>query len=276
MNTIPLRCAIAIFVLSLARVPAEAQSASKMHSDRMSLIDEFLSQVYPDLVRHPNEVLLRGRIDTWSKLPVVSSTLTKFEAALCRDFPHVDAPQWIISTTGVPKDVAQIRPPGMELPHCAEKDWKPTMGMWFDFESNEDGFLVGQFLTEGDYFTGDIKKLEDSFRQKPAWTDEEGIARFKKAGAQFPPDAKEAFLKQLDVKKLSQLTDCALNPADTYFYTIHPAVEHSPRFTSRLRWIVPGKRKDGTDCQAAFEPIHGRLVSVRKRIDPLLEKLGVY
>lgn len=180
--------------------------------------------------------------------------------------PGVDHPMW----SAFPTVGLRLGPPGQRLMTDGLSGSALVAALW-DFplsgfvELFADGRL-SQVLFYGTHVhSRDGLAFAKLVGEHPAWTAAEITTALKQAGAQYGPEDREAFLRQLNPERFAPLLG-TLSGIEAVFMMPEQYAPGSPTL-SEPRWAVSAEARIGRGpryCYTlGFEPFEGRLRSIR-------------
>jgi hypothetical protein len=155
------------------------------------------------------------------------------------------------------------------------RPWKPRLSeqdppsddllqVFGDF-SPDDGFISAVHFSGRYVKSREVDALDEMVRSHEEWTNAQVVAAIAKAGANFGPDHREEFLRQLDIQRFANI----VGPIQTFRASFEWLQEGAPRraeFMSTPLWAVTFRtfgHAGQTICYTlGFEPFEGRLYHV--------------
>ena len=110
-------------------------------------------------------------------------------------------------------------------------------------------FPIQQFSAQGKFVDEKQNRFLAEVKAHPEWQEPEKLEALRKAGPNFGPENKEAFLKSVPAEIVYQFSSCRLNLK-------------TATFGADYGWVVQGTHRRGKrdyPCHANFEPFEGKL-----------------
>jgi hypothetical protein len=242
-----------LLILASHTVPLGAAQRCKYGCfDRLAVVQKFVDEIYPGLIRVHGLILSRSEGFHLSSKESLSSV--EVDIMPCRP------------GSGIPGEGAEPQRPA--IPHCTGL-FLPSLSEFLTMSVGfSDKFPISGFQARGSFVEAKGQAAKQEIWDHPEWGRPEWTEAVLRAKPQFGPAQKQELLQSIPeqtIKALREFTGCELDLETASFWVNRLGNKPDP-MRVEIQWMVSGhKTTEGAgpnSCGAMFEPFEGKLLSV--------------